>query len=168
MGETLQRRISQSTFESPVQEALLNLLVASDHVRQRVAGMCDRHGITPAQYNVLRILRGVHPGGHARCEIGKRLLEHAPDVTRLVDRLEANGLVERVRSEEDRRLSITRITRAGLSLLAAMQPETEELNRYFAERVSRRDCRELSRICEGIYGEDSIPPVSSHIKEHTS
>lgn len=130
---------------------MLNLMVAADHVRGMLDRVCAEFGVTHGQYNVLRILRGVHPQGHPRCDISARMLEKAPDVTRLVDRLEAQGLVKRTRSEEDRRLSITRITRRGLSLLEEMTPALEGVARYFAERVSRRDARELSRICEGIY-----------------
>jgi DNA-binding MarR family transcriptional regulator len=81
------------------------------------------------------------------------MLDRGPDITRLVDRLEASGLAERVRAKEDRRLSITCITPKGLQLIEAMEPRMHELLAYFAERVSRRDCRELSRICEGIYDE---------------
>ena len=154
MGEALKRRIKQERFDSPAHEAMLNLMVAADHVRERIDGVCSEYGITHGQYNALRILKGVYPEGHPRCEIAVRMLERAPDVTRLVDRLETQGLVERDRSEEDRRLSITRITPKGLDLLLQMQPRLEEVHRYFSERVSRRDCRELSRICEGIYAED--------------
>ena len=154
MGEALKRRVKQERFDSPAHEAMLNLMVAADHVRERVDRVCSEYGITHGQYNVLRILKGVSPEGHPRCEIAGRMLERAPDVTRLVDRLETQGLVERDRSEEDRRLSITRITPKGLDLLLQMQPRLEEVHRYFSERVSRRDCRELSRICEGIYAED--------------
>jgi DNA-binding MarR family transcriptional regulator len=154
VGEGLSKRISQERFESPVQEAVLNLIVAADHVRRQVEAICEANGISGPQYNVLRILKGVHPDGHPRCEIIRRMLEKAPDVTRLVDRLEQQNLVERVRSEEDRRLSITRISPAGLDLLNTMEPAMQALNRDFAERVSRRDCRELSRICEGIYAGD--------------
>src|SRR5215210_988774 len=152
MGDALKKRIKQTAdFESPVEEAILNLMVAADHVRARLDRVCAHHRITTGQYNVLRILRGAHPKGHPRCEIAARLIERAPDVTRLVDRLETQGLVERDRSEEDRRLSITRITQKGLDVLLQMQPRLAEVQRYFSERVSRRDCRELSRICEGIY-----------------
>lgn len=153
MGEILRRRIEQQRFESPVVEAMLNLLVAADHVRSRITAVCDQFGMTLGQYNVLRILRGAHPEGHSRREIVRRMLERAPDVTRLVDRLEAGGFAERVPSERDRRLSITRITPKGLELLAQMDAPVAGLNAYFGERVSRRDCRELSRICEGLYGE---------------
>jgi DNA-binding MarR family transcriptional regulator len=155
MGDALKRRIKQTAdFESPVEEAMLNLMVAADHVRARLDRVCADFRITTGQYNVLRILRGAHPNGHPRCEIAARLIEKAPDVTRLVDRLETQGLVERDRSEEDRRLSLTRITKKGLGVLDKMDNALAETNRYFSERVSRRDCRELSRICEGIYAED--------------
>ena len=134
---------------------MFNLLIAADSLRSRTQSVCEEFGITGAQYNVLRILRGVHPGGHSRCEVAKRMLERSPDITRLVDRLEERGLAERDRSDEDRRLSITKITKSGLELIGKMNPRMSELLRYFTERVSRADCRELSRICEGLYGEEA-------------
>jgi DNA-binding MarR family transcriptional regulator len=154
MGEALKKRISQEHFESPQVEAMLNLLVASDHLRAKLDEVFAQFGISSGQYNVLRILRGAHPDGHSRCEILRRLVERAPDVTRLVDRLEAQGLAERDRSDADKRLSITRITSKGLVLIADLEPKLQEMERYFSERVSLRDCRELSRICEGLYGEE--------------
>ncbi|MCI0489079.1 MAG: MarR family transcriptional regulator [Blastocatellia bacterium] len=153
MGQALKNRIKQDRFDNPVQEAMLNLLVAADHLRGRVDRVCASYNITSQQYNVLRILKGKHPEGYPRCEISNRMIEKAPDVTRLIDRLEQQGLVERARSEEDRRLSITRITRAGLRLIKSMEPQMEKVYAYFSERVSLRDRRELSRICEGLYGE---------------
>jgi DNA-binding MarR family transcriptional regulator len=154
MGEALSKRIAQERFESPQVEAMLNLLVASDYLRGKLDEVFSAFGISSGQYNVLRILKGAHPDGHSRCEILRRLLERAPDVTRLVDRLEAQGLAERDKSDSDRRLSITRITPKGLDLLDTLDLPLREVERRFSERVSRRDCRELSRICEGLYGED--------------
>jgi len=154
MGEGLKKRLRQARFESPVQEAMLNLLVAAGHVRERIEGVCSDFGITHTQFNVLRILKGAYPSGYARCDIAVRMIEKAPDVTRLIDRLEEQGLVERDRSESDRRLSITRITPSGIKLLERMQSRVEEVHRYFADRISLRDRRELSRICEGLYAED--------------
>ncbi len=153
MGEALKRRIKQERFEGPLQEAMLNLMVAASVVAEQADRICAEHGITRGQYNVLRILRGAHPEGHSRCDVAVRLVERAPDVTRLVDRLERQGLVERVRSEEDRRLSISRITSAGLELLERMDPAMRAHQEYFASRLSVRDQRELSRICEAIYDE---------------
>jgi DNA-binding MarR family transcriptional regulator len=155
MGEALKRRIKQDRFESTLQEAMLNLLVAASHVNERFDRICAEHRITAGQYNVLRILRGAHPNGHSRCDIAERLLDRAPDVTRLVDRLERQGLVERARSDEDRRLSISRITDAGRALLDRMEPAVRAHNDHFAERISLADRRELSRICEALYDETS-------------
>jgi DNA-binding MarR family transcriptional regulator len=153
MGEALKRRIKQAKFDSPVQEAMLNLMVASDFVREQIDRVCSGHGLTRGQYNVLRILKGIYPEGHPRCEIAERMLERAPDVTRLVDRLEEQGLAERDRSTTDRRHSITRITNKGLALMDELNREVGELFQHFGVKLSRKDARELSRICEGIYEE---------------
>src|ERR1700757_3122275 len=97
MTEALSRRLKQAEFSSPAQEALLSVMVAAAALNERMDRVCAGHKITRAQYNVLRILRGVHPEGHPRCEIAQRMIERAPDVTRLVDRLQAQGLVRRNR-----------------------------------------------------------------------
>jgi len=152
MGEALKKRILQDRFDDPVVEAILNLMVAADHIRTKVDEICTRFGITHAQYNVLRILRGAGQQGRSRCEIAQRMLDRAPDVTRLVDRLEAQGFAERDRSQKDRRLSITRITPGGLHLLTAIEPELAALHDLFRDRVNARDCAEISRLCEAIYG----------------
>jgi DNA-binding MarR family transcriptional regulator len=154
VGDVLKQRIKQTKFEGPAQEALLNLLVASGHLRALVDAVCEQRGITQAQFNVLRILRGAHPEGYPRGEISARMVDRAPDVTRLIDRLESAGLVERVKGTSDRRLSVTRITRAGLSLLTKLDGPIREINAGLARRVAASDLRHLSRICERVYGPD--------------
>src|ERR1700736_1567714 len=89
MNEALSRRLSQTQFADPMQEALLSLLVAANTLNDLMDELCESHRITRPQYNVMRILRGVHPQGHARCEIARRMIDRSPDVTRLVDRLQA-------------------------------------------------------------------------------
>jgi DNA-binding MarR family transcriptional regulator len=153
MGEALKKRIKQERFESAAQEAFLNLLIVADHLREKLDRVCAKHGITHGQYNVLRILRGVYPGGHPRCEISARLLERAPDVTRMVDRLEKEGLVERDRSTQDRRLSITRITKKGLRLVDRMSPQIGSMNEVF-RKFSKEELKVVSEICEKIYDEE--------------
>ena len=152
MGEALRQRLRQSRFQSPSHEAMLNLLVAASHVREQMERASEAHGITPAQYNVLRILRGVHPEGYPRCEVARRLVERSPDLTRLIDRLVRRGLVERTRSSADRRLSVTRITRKGLELLETMQPALDGVHRMLGDRLSRRECQTLSELLERVYG----------------
>jgi DNA-binding MarR family transcriptional regulator len=154
MGEGLKQRIKQDRFESPVQEALLNLLVAADHLRNASQAVCEEQGITRGQFNVLRILKGVYPEGHPRCEIAVRMVERAPDITRLVDRLEKEGLVERSRAAEDRRLSVTRITKKGLQLLERISPHFELLSQELMRRLSAQEAKTLSALCERIYAEE--------------
>lgn len=154
MGESLRERIKQTVpFEDPAQEAMLNLFVAAAHVRRRVEAACQEHGLQFSHHNVLRILRGAHPDGHARCEIIDRMLDPSPDVTRLIDKLVERGLVDRSRSQEDRRMIMHTITEKGMDLLEDLDPKIQDVQEWFDERVSDRDLRHLSRICEGIYGE---------------
>jgi len=154
MGSTLSSRIKQTQpFESPAQEAMLNLFVAAAHARRRVEAACQEHDLQFSHYNVLRILRGAYPEGHPRCEIIERMIDPSPDVTRLIDKLVERGLVQRSRSSEDRRMRIHTITEAGIEVLDEMHPAIQEVQQWFDDRVSDRDLRHLSRICEGIYAE---------------
>lgn len=154
MSDGLAKRIKQTkAFNSPVQEAMLNLFVAAAHTRREVERVCQTHDIQFSHYNVLRILRGVHPNGYARCEIIERMLDPSPDVTRLIDKLVDRGHVHRTRSEEDRRMTMHKITEQGLRLLDEMQPAITAVQDRFSERVAPRDLEHLCRICEDIYAE---------------
>lgn len=150
----LKDRIQQTApFESTAQEALLNLFVASAHARRKIERVCQDHDLNFSHYNVLRILRGVHPDGHARCDILDRMIDPSPDVTRLIDKLVDHDLVRRSRSEADRRVTLHTITDTGLERLAAMAADIRAVQEWFGERVAPRDLRHLSRICESIYTE---------------
>lgn len=151
MGKALRQRLKQSQFESDTQEATLNILVTANYLRQYMNAICAEFDITHTQYNVLRILKGVHPNGHPRSEIICRMIEQAPDVTRLIDRLEKQGLVERIRTDQDRRLSIARITQKGITLLQNMHKYVDRFDRVIGDRLTQEECRELSRLCERIY-----------------
>ena len=149
------RRLEQTRpFADPVEEAGVNLLLAASWFDDRVERALEPLGITHRQYNVLRILRGVHPAGHPRCEIARRMIDRAPDVTRLIDRLERNGLVERGSDPDDARRSVTRLTRFGLTAVSKATDVLAPAAALLAERLGRKDARELSRICEALYGPD--------------
>src|SRR5580700_5159279 len=93
----------QKPFASPEQEILLGLRVAAARVVAPWARFLKTTAqLTTHQYNVLRILRGSHPARLASGDIAERMIDHDPDVTRLVDRLAARGLVRRSRSRRDR------------------------------------------------------------------
>lgn len=145
---SIRHQVRHGKFQSDAQESMVSLLVAAAHVRRALADVCAAHGITHDQYNVLRILRGVHPAGYPRFEIAERLMDRSPDVTRLLDRLERQGLVERSRSPEDRRLSLSLVSRKGLALLARMDPEILAVHERFAAGLSKKDRTQLTRLCE--------------------
>ena len=130
------------------QKAMVSMLVAAGRLAQALDDVCAGHGVTHDQYNVLRILRGAHPQGHPRFAIGERLMNRAPDVTRLLDRLARDGLVERSRSDEDRRLSISTVTPAGLELLRELDPEILAVHERFARRLKAKEVAEVARLCE--------------------
>ena|SRR6185369_10982706 len=152
MSGALKNRIKQKTdFQSPAVEALLSLIVTADFVRGRQNAFFAKYNLTNGQYNVLRILRGAYPEGYASGEIAARMLENAPDVPRLTERLEAAALVSRNRLESDRRVSIIMITDKGLELLEEMQEEIEMNMQFYNELLSEQECRLLIEICEKIY-----------------
>lgn len=135
---------------STAQQAMVRVMRVAGRVQQALAEVCDAYGITPDQYNVLRILRGARPEGHPRYEIAERLISRAPDVTRMLDRLERQGLIERVRSAEDRRLSLSRITDAGLDLLDQVDPEVLAVHEHFGAPLTVDELRELTRLCDAV------------------
>ena len=146
----------QMKKEPPVyEEMLLNLYVASHLLKDESEKVCAKFGITAGQYNVLRILNGVYPNGHPRCEIMFRMIERAPDITRLIDRLEKQGLVERDRTDKDRRKSITKITKKGIVLLEEINPELRQITKNFGKKLSVKEAKDLSIYCEKLY-EDLI------------
>lgn len=124
--------------------AFVGLLVVGEQVFQRLEEMCKRFGITHTQYNVLRILRGVHPDGHPRFEISRRLIRRAPDVTRLLDRLERQGFIERAWDTGNRRQSIARISSRGLALLQTIDPELERLQQDVLAPLTREQVQRLA------------------------
>jgi DNA-binding MarR family transcriptional regulator len=107
-------------FETREQEAAVTLLRTADVVRRRLASVIEGHGITAQQYNVLRILRGSEPDGLPTLEIASRMIEEAPGITRLLERLEKKKLVTRCRRNDDKRCVDCRITPAGTTLLAQL------------------------------------------------
>ena len=145
---SIRSRIEQRAFSGDADETVISVMVAADHLDQQLASVISAHGLTPDQYNVLRILRGVHPDGHPRHEIARRMIHRAPDVTRMLDRLVNRKLITRVRDPGDARLSVARITPAGLALLRRIDPEVEEAQRKATAMLSPAERKELARLCD--------------------
>jgi DNA-binding MarR family transcriptional regulator len=146
----IRERLQQRRFPSLADEAVVSLMVAAEHFDQAVAPVWERHGITADQYNVLRILRGVYPGGHPRNEVARRMIHRAPDVTRMLDRLVRRGMVTRVRNADDRRESIATITKAGLALLDRIDPEVLAVQKALTAALTEPRLRQLVRLCDAL------------------
>jgi DNA-binding MarR family transcriptional regulator len=153
----LQREIRQTRpFGSVAQEALLALIRTTDRVKRVGAERIAPHGVTVQQYNVLRILRGAGPEGLPTLEIADRMLEQAPGITRLLDRLEAKRLVARERCPTDRRQVTCRITRTGLSLLEKLDPIVNEADEIVGASLTQRELEQLITLLDRIRA--GIPP----------
>ena len=148
-GSPLRAEIKQKKpFASPADEAAVDLMRTADVVRRRLGEAIEPHGITHQQYNVLRILRGAGPDGHACSEIGARLVTRDPDVTRLLDRLEKRGLVVRSREHADRRVVTTRVTEAGLAVLAQIDEPLHQAVQGLLGHLSRPTLETLLRTLD--------------------
>jgi DNA-binding MarR family transcriptional regulator len=133
-------------FEHAEEEAFLNLLRTVSELSAPFDRLFKRHGISEAKYNALRILRGAGGDGLPSLEIAARLVARVPDITRLVDRLEADRLVQRARISVDRRVVLVQITQRGLDLLAKLDKPVTELHRRELRHLTRAELAELNRL----------------------
>ncbi len=144
MSSDLRAELKQTRpFRSPEEEATLSIQRTSALLEHRLGEVFKAQGITGTQYNVLRILRGAGANGLCRNAVRDRLVAQVPDVTRLLDRMEEAGLVERERSEVDRRLVSTRITRHGLKLLEQLDLPVAEAHRQQLGHLTHVQLRTL-------------------------
>jgi DNA-binding MarR family transcriptional regulator len=121
MPRDMQSELRQNKpFAAPEEELLLSLVRTADLLGRKLSALLKIRDLSPAQYNVLRILRGAGNKGLPCGEIGARMVTRDPDVTRILDRLERRKLVSRERGAGDRRVVSTCITPAGMSLLKTL------------------------------------------------
>lgn len=153
---TLKEELKTSAeFASIQHEVFLSLQVTVDRLSRRHAEFMSVYGISQKQYNILRILRGAGSNGIPVMEIGRRMIEKSPDVSRIIDRLIDLGYVKRRRQRNDRRVVIVTITKKGTDLLAAMDKPVNEEVYNTLKNVPEEDLRKLAglleRVRESIY-----------------
>jgi DNA-binding MarR family transcriptional regulator len=147
-GGRLQRELKKKKpFESPEQEAMLNLVRTNDRFQFRFARLFREHGLTSSQYNVLRILRG-EGKPLPILEVADRMVAEVPGITGLIDRLEALGFVTRERSAEDRRVIFVAVTENALEVLARIDRPLVELHKALIGHLTRQELNELVRLLE--------------------
>lgn len=130
-------------FRSRSQEAYLALLRTADDSKRHISSVLDSAGVTLQQYNVLRILRGAGKDGLPTLTVAERMLERTPGVTRLIDRMERKGWVERSRCTEDRRRVWCKITKSGLALLETLDQPVLEVDEAFYEVLDEEELASL-------------------------
>jgi DNA-binding MarR family transcriptional regulator len=137
-------------FPSTEAEAALALLRTADQLQARVAEVLKPYGLSPTQFNALRILRGAGAEGLPCSEIAGRMINRDPDITRLLDRLERRGLTSRHRAEDDRRVINACITSEGLKLLAPLDKPMEEFQRELLSHLGESRLRTLIRTLDAV------------------
>lgn len=149
---SIQAAIKQTRpFRSRRQEALVGLMLTAEAIRWPMQDLLAGHGeLTLQQYNVLRILRGAGPAGLPTLEIGARMIERTPGITRLIDRMEQKGLVVRERAQDDRRLVICRISEAGAALLKKLDRPVDALDDAMLAALDDDETVELIRLLDKV------------------
>lgn len=136
----------------PRSMALLNLLFSANKLRQDDVARLAPYGISPQQYNILRILRGARPERMQMNAVKQRMLDRAPNATRLADKLIAKGLVVRERSSSDRRVIHMSIGQAGLDLLEQIETRTGSVLENWAHRLSEEEAKDLNALLDKLRG----------------
>ena len=144
-------------FRSPEEEAFLSVLRTAQLLSDAIEVLLAPSGISRPQYNVLRILRGAGPAGLGRNEIRDRLLTRMPDVTRLLDHLEAAGLVQRQRASRDRRSVCAALTAPGLALLDGLDAPVHDLLQRLLGHLPPDRLRDLSDLLLAVRQTSTTP-----------
>lgn len=139
-------------FKSEQQKLLLNLMFTSNWLKHIDAERLRPSGLSPQQYNILRILQGARGKPMCMHEVLRRMLDRAPNATRLTDKLFAKGLVLRERCDQDRRVVHLRISGKGTALLAEIDSTTEEVFNYVKERATTAEARSLNTFLDKLRG----------------
>lgn len=133
-----------SKFENYRVKALLNIIYTANWITSCQNEFFKDFGISPQQYNILRILRGAGEPLNVQT-IKDRMLERSPNATRLMDKLCAKKLIERLPSENDRRVVKIKITKQGIALLKAI-PNT--LNKTLLKNLNEEEAKTLSDLLD--------------------
>ena len=146
MAGRLKREIKQTKpFGSLQEEVVLSMLRTADHLAVPMNDVLREAGLSLSQYNILRILRGAGEDGLPCGEITERMVRRDPDLTRLLDRMEARGLVARSRGTTDRRVVRATIANEGRRLLDSLD---EPIRKATRQRLAHMSAAKLNELCE--------------------
>ncbi|KAA3611161.1 MAG: MarR family transcriptional regulator [Calditrichaeota bacterium] len=146
----VRERLKQSKFDSLSHEAVLSILLASNKIKEMHNAACEKNAISYQHFNILRILKGVYPNGHPRCEISARMMDRSPDITRLISKLVKKKLVVRSKSTDDMRQSVAIITQKGINLLEEINSEYQLIGQQLETVLGEDDLKKIISICDRI------------------
>ena len=132
----------------------VSLLRTADAFTRGAEALVKTAGLSGAQYNILRVLRGAGDDGLGCSEIGCRLISRDPDITRLLDRMESRGLIARARETKDRRVVTTRITSEGLRVLRSLDEPMQQLHHKQLRHLPEKKLRQLLLLLEQARGQE--------------
>ncbi len=144
-------------FDSPEQEAFLNLWRTYDRLKMLEDALFDQFNLTAQQYNALRLLKAAHPEKIPTLVLAGQLVSRAPDITRLLDRLVDRGYIERERPAENRRSVYIGITAAGLELLATLADQVRDCHRRQVGHLSSQELETLTELLSKVREPHEMP-----------
>jgi DNA-binding MarR family transcriptional regulator len=148
MAKLLSELKQTKPFESLQNEVFVNIIRTAEVFNRKLSEFLKAFELTSSQFNVLRILRGAEPDGLICREIGERMIAFDPDVTKLLDRLEARDLIVRERQQKDRRIITVRISEEGLKLLKEIDRPIIEFVHNLLGQMSEKNLRTLNELTE--------------------
>lgn len=134
-----------------LRDAYITILRTAEALQRQLAELLRPVDLSMAQFNVLRILRGAGAAGLSCGEVSERLIRYDPDITRLLDRLEARGLTERTRDARDRRVVLSRITSKGLALLADLDAPVDRLHEAQVGHIDDGRLAALTEVLQEVH-----------------
>ncbi len=146
---TLETALKQTNFKSDVERTMVNILFTAYRIKDMHQCILDPYGISVQQYNILRILRGQHPGCASVNVLRSRMLDKNSGVSRMVEKLRLKGLIARKLHFGDRRQVEVRITKAGLDLLHRLDKEIKPLH-DIARVLSQTELDQLNILLDRI------------------
>jgi len=149
----IEKDIQQQKFRNEYQKAVVNLIYTSNWMRERTSGIIEAEGITPQQFNILRILRGSHPMPLSTLQIRERMLDKMSDTSRIVDRLITKGLVKKYICKKDRRLVDVIIAEKGMKMLERLDKRQDEMDAILGN-LTEKEASSLSKLLDKIRGSE--------------
>jgi DNA-binding MarR family transcriptional regulator len=142
----IEQAIQTQGFKSEGQKAVINIMYTAYIAKKQISDALKAYGLTPEQFNVLRILKGKHPDQMCVRDIAGRMIEKSSNVPRIIDRLEVQKLVKRVTSVADKRETVILLTQPGINMLQTVNPAVEKVHHF--NNLSNEELRKLNELLD--------------------